>query len=875
MTVSLSDYVRPQARASDTYMMVNGHLQTIQKPSGIGFLLQKFVRLFESSEKKIARMDQQRAAGEAFIDLLQRQIGEDELKRILAPSQEAFEARKQAMSARLDVGAVESVLQALGARGALGKRVVDLIRVPVHQSEVSAPEGQRTPGLHLGHIDTIDSVDAGQVLSALDHPKLKQWLAASEGLTGLIEVRKGEVSSDRVSSHPAGGATTIVEARNQVEQALVHIQAKLKEKPIQAQTPDSVILDDTAIKALGVASNDLLAAVDLGDEVLNQLIRVLNANPITATHPLDTDEIPLDVKWSLVRRYEGLAATVKGEAMPQDFDQRPKEAELNERFEKLPSHYKEQVPTELVFKLKNDFSKIERDARKAIASGKPSVEVDQRRAAQRIKAIEQNGLARMLNADALKATDSSQRLAVVELWAQILSVQSAIDDTRHHLTNFINGRLFGQISNNETWEQLLHWQALGVDLNHVTTDPLFSDVPVKTVAPFKHGNFNQVYALTYENGFEAVFKPSQPVFNPSLSIYKDTKQLDLPGLHGRQPRTELRNIAAHRLAQAVGLDLIPKAAVVSIELDVQGQKRLEHGLAMEKVQGREGRLVRESAPHAPSAKQEVMYSAEAMKACFDLEFLDCILGSADRHPGNVMLRFKDDGSFDGLSGIDNDQCLMQWHLDLDTLKRSKIAAQAESAGQLEEQMRLGIAPSAHGRKNKVDYAKLGDGKEFLPYRSVNNTGLPQLIDRKHALLLENPQALENVLGAVRGMLEPEVVKEIEFRWQQLARHAADLDRRGLVVDDWERVMSGPLLTVINNYPTPLWASLLSDRELKQLDDQISHLNKDTNKAGSVATTMTAELEHRGSSVAAAVTMHSTFVMGTSQEDPSDMGAEQA
>ena len=867
MTVSLSDYVRPQASASDTYMLVNGNLQTIQKPSGIGFLLQKFVRLFESSEKKNARMEQQRAAGEAFIELLQRQIGEDELKRILAPSQEAFEARKQAMLARLDVGAVESVLQAIGAKGALGKRVVDLIRVPVHQSEVSAPEGQRTPGLHLGHIDTIDSVDAGQVLSALDNQKLNQLLAASEGLTGLIEVRKGEVSGGRLSSHPAGGATTIVEARNQVEQALVHIQAKLKEKPIQAQTSDSELLDDTAIKALGVASNDLLAAVDLGDQLLNQLIQVLNANPITATQPLATNEIPLDVKWSLVRR----AATVKGEAMPQDFDQRPEQAELDERFERLPSHYKEQAITELVFKLKVEFSRIERHALKGIASGKSLEEVDKKRAEQQQKAV-QYGLDRMLKNRGLTDKD---KLAVVELWAQVLSVQSAIDDTRHHLTNFINGCLFGQVSNNNTWEQLLHWQALGVDLNHLTTDPIFSGSPVKTVAPFKHGNFNQVYELIYENGFEAVFKPSQPVFNPSLSIYKDTKQLDLPGLHGRQPRTELRNIAAHRVAQAIGLDLIPKAAVVAIELDAQGQKRLEYGLAMEKVQGREGRLVRESAPHAPGAKQEVMYSAEAMKACFDLEFLDCILGSADRHPGNVMLRFKDDGSFDGLSGIDNDQCLMQWHLDLDTLKRSKIAAQTESAGQLEEQMRLGIAPPAHGRKNKVDYANLGDGKEFLPYRSVNNSGLPQLIDRKHALLLQNPQALENVLGAVRGMLEPEVVKEIEFRWQQLARHAADLDRRGLVVDDWERVMSGPLLTVINNYPTPLWASLLSDRELKQLDDQINHLNKDANKAGSVATAMTAELEHRGSSVAAAVTMHSNFVTGTSEEDPSDMGAEQA
>jgi hypothetical protein len=873
MTVSLSDFVKPQARSSDTYMMVNGRLQTIEKPSGFGFLLQKLVRLFESSEKRNARIEQQRAAGEAFIHLLQVQIGEDELKRVLAPTQEAFEARKRAMSTRLDVGSVESVLQALGARGVLGKRVVDIFRVPQHQSEVNAPEGQRTPGLHLGHIDTLDDVDVRQVFSALDHTKLRQWLAASEGLPALRQLQGGELSSGFVNEPSGASPMTIEEARGKTEQALADIQAKLKEKPLQHRVPGSAPLDEHAIIELGVAGNALMAVIDSGDEALNKLIKTLNKNPITKLRSLETDEIPLDVKWTLIRRHEDLAATVSGEAVSPPFDQRPGEEVLNDRFNKLPAHYKDQVPFELVFKLKTDLSKIDRDARKSISSGKPVEEVERRRVEQRNKAMEQSGLSRMLDTNAHTGAESAQRLAVVELWLQVLSVQNAIDDTRHHLTNLVNGQLFGQIDANASWEQLLHWQALGVDLNLLTTDSEFSEVPVKSIVPFKQGNFNQVYKITYENGLEAIFKPSQPVFNPSLSIYKDTKQLDLPGLHGRQPRAEVRNIAAHRLAQAVGCDLIPKASVVSLEVNEQGKPKLIHGLAMEQVQGREGRVVREAASDASKAAPERMYSTQAMKACFDLEFLDCLLGSADRHPGNVMVRFKEDGSFDGLSGIDNDQCLMQAHLDLDVLKRAKAAAQSESA-RLHGEWQQFYGGQAPQRKIKIDYAKLGNGTEFLPYKSVNNNGLPQLIDRKHASLLKDPQALETVLTSVRGLLEPEVVKEIEFRWHQLAKHVADLERQGHVIDDWESVMSGPLLTVINNSPTPLWASLLNDSELKHLDEQINQLNQVANKTGPSVTAMTGELEHRGSSVAAAVTMHSTFVMGTSQEDSHEIAGEQ-
>ena len=118
-----------------------------------------------------------------------------------------------------------------------------------------------------------------------------------------------------------------------------------------------------------------------------------------------------------------------------------------------------------------------------------------------------------------------------------------------------------------------------------------------------------------------------------------------------------RNVATSELANLLGLDaLIPHSEMATVE--VNGEKM--YGIIMEDAGGEESSDILYHNKKMEYVDKEVVYSSNAVKDCYHMQWLDVLCCQVDRHEGNRMFDMqkseKDDGVYEvkGLKGIDND-----------------------------------------------------------------------------------------------------------------------------------------------------------------------------------------------------------------------------
>jgi hypothetical protein len=370
--------------------------------------------------------------------------------------------------------------------------------------------------------------------------------------------------------------------------------------------------------------------------------------------------------------------------------------------------------------------------------------------------------------------------AIDALKTDIQSVRSRIESTLRNVSNATNARLYGTLDTSGNWNRVLYWQAAGIDYDQRLIEPLFEGKTVVDSAPLGSGAVNAVSRITYNDGSTAAFKPIQFQY-PRLHV---TSYL---GVSGSQPRNEVRNVAATRISEALGFNLLPKCGVGI----VNGQQ----GLLAEVIQGQTagaiGRLpARDPHGSAIHRRDELISSPAAMKDLNNLEVLDAILGMLDRHEGNWMIKTDAAGNYAGIAAIDNDQTLQDATVDLETI--------------------TGPRP-----RNFFDG---NDPQDRSKLSGVRNTGLPLVIDEQTARTVLDPAVRQRAFSAVSGMLEEKALQDLGKRWDTLAKHITEkLQPEGRVISDWNANYDQVKNIFNQNVEHSLWGrAVLSNEEISKL-----------------------------------------------------------
>ena len=362
----------------------------------------------------------------------------------------------------------------------------------------------------------------------------------------------------------------------------------------------------------------------------------------------------------------------------------------------------------------------------------------------------------------------------------ISEIRKRIESTLHNVNNASNARLYGTLDTTGNWNRVLYWQAAGIDYDQRLIEPLFEGKTVVNSLPLGSGAVNAVSLITYDDGTTAAFKPIQFQY-PRINV---TSYL---GVSGSQPRNEVRNVAATRISEALGFNLLPKCGV--------GVVNGNQGLLAEVIAGETASAIgRQPArdPHGSAIhrRDELVSSPAAMKDINNLEVLDAILGMLDRHEGNWMIKIDGAGNYAGIAAIDNDQTLQDASVDLETI----------------------AGPRPRGLLD-------GNAPQDLRYvTGIRNVGLPMVIDANTARTVLDPQVRERAFAAVSGMLEPKAIEDLGKRWDTLAKHITEkLEPQGRVIDNWNDRYD-EVKTLFNaNVEHSLWGrAVLSNDEIRNL-----------------------------------------------------------
>jgi hypothetical protein len=244
-----------------------------------------------------------------------------------------------------------------------------------------------------------------------------------------------------------------------------------------------------------------------------------------------------------------------------------------------------------------------------------------------------------------------------------------------------------------TWRQAVELRRLGIDLQQgMLFDGQLQTHGVKHLAG---GAMNQVYAVKDQQGREFVYKPGKAHVDHSeamvleLARQKGAELLAPNQVNDRSQsandptktamsdmRYEARNIAASRLDGLLGthvivgsqlallpkefLPLKPRTAEEALTAD---ETFANYGLLMDKVGGADAHRACQSANYAAVHRDPAL-----LRDLSNLQLLDCILCSLDRHAGNFMIDISPDGHYQGLKGIDNDFSLHDAEFDLKTFE---------------------------------------------------------------------------------------------------------------------------------------------------------------------------------------------------------------
>ena len=252
----------------------------------------------------------------------------------------------------------------------------------------------------------------------------------------------------------------------------------------------------------------------------------------------------------------------------------------------------------------------------------------------------------------------------------------------------------------------------------------------KDPEPFGAGVHHSVVRLTYEGS-------ESPVIFKAEDAVDGSKYEDLVGkdkyLDKSRPRFAARNLAAGKLQDRLGVKLLPEMTL--------GTHHGKLGLFMSEAKGvKPYDFDTKSAAKLPyDSREQPLVSANLQRNLTNAQWLDCLTGQEDRHPGNLFV----DPATGNVTLIDNDQAFY---------------------------------PGLRTVDDPDPDQRIGNWTPPWP-------GKPEVIDRQmfDQLKVMTPEQLQSDLGHLLGHKEIEATAS---RLKDLQQHALKLEREGKVIDNW-------------------------------------------------------------------------------------------
>lgn len=337
-------------------------------------------------------------------------------------------------------------------------------------------------------------------------------------------------------------------------------------------------------------------------------------------------------------------------------------------------------------------------------------------------------------------------------------------------------------------------------------DPDLCDANIVSTHAFGEGNANTVYEVKMKDGRTFIFKPedSGRVGAAILTAAKSAYDMDV--------NVTALNIAAHDVADFLGVgNLIvdSKVGICNGRLGVfmekaTGVDAADLGLCVNKFGYEAGNDPFKDYDEATFLK----VNGQLMKNTYNLEWLDYIIGSGDRHGGNYLVNLSKNGA--ELKGIDNDMSFGKNRTGFTeiTFAKNRVniflyecqqhiekkTGQVWSADEISNKLKTvpGITVDEENNRIKVDLAKLK--QPWLRHCVFQSAGTHQLapplfIDRglyDRLIALENDQALRDDYRArLAARMGEENVNAAMDRLTSAIQYAKDLARQNRVINNWE------------------------------------------------------------------------------------------
>ena len=326
---------------------------------------------------------------------------------------------------------------------------------------------------------------------------------------------------------------------------------------------------------------------------------------------------------------------------------------------------------------------------------------------------------------------------VPEEKSMLLEMRAGLDRERSLTLQVMDDPGTKDLHGQMDWQTATDFKRTGYNLNFSLVEAMSplkdSEILPDSEEQFGTGLYHSVSKQVY---VPAKGDPVERIFKAEDSYDRSSYQ-NLVGkenyLDKNRPRFAARNLAAQKLQNAMGLKLLP-----GMEMTCHKGKV---GLLMEVARGKQPYNpktgVARDIPFDAADKPET--AARIQKNLIDAEWLDCLCGQQDRHPGNYFI----DTDTGQVTMIDNDQAFY---------------------------------PGQNRVENPDPNRRMGKWVPPWP-------GLPALIDRqtfKRLIALDEKQVARDL----SGLLEKQEITATVSRLRQLKQHALKLNDSGKVVDDW-------------------------------------------------------------------------------------------
>lgn len=388
----------------------------------------------------------------------------------------------------------------------------------------------------------------------------------------------------------------------------------------------------------------------------------------------------------------GATAQVEAVAGPQDY--RPlQDVRASLAAERMVEHELKQLDPELAATLGNWLDSYRQEAQSLLVAVDPA-----QRAAQGAQLLARlTVLANSVDEAVNQSSPSPQAAAALDRLGERISGEI------HLIGAVIANKADLSKTPDVSWRQAVELRRLGIDMQEgVLHDSRLQNHTVKHLAG---GGMNQVYTVKDEQGREFVYKPGKAhvdqleaavlglaqkmgadVLHPEMlndRLYdKSGSNKDTDKSRVSDMRYEARNVAASRLDALLDthvmvgsrLALVPKDQLPLKNTAANDDQLLaaneanqraadetfsNFGLLMDKAPGKDAAHVTQSAAYGAAHHDPAF-----LRDLSNLQLLDCILCSLDRHPGNFMIDISPDGQYQGLKGIDNDFSLTDAAFDV-------------------------------------------------------------------------------------------------------------------------------------------------------------------------------------------------------------------